>query len=131
MGASLKRVGIVLLGTGALILGLYLQKKLDWHINFKAVLPNPGFCSSDAVYWRHMASGNDVISYFYTLLVIFIDAYCGRIEVPDKESRFIAKETFQSNKNPYDSPTPNLLQAREFILGRRTLLNNIKVRASD
>lgn len=130
-GDSFKRVGVVFLGVGALILGLYLQKKLNWADNFTAIMQNPGFCSSDAVNWRRQAAGNDIASYFYTLGVIFIDAYCGKIEVPDEASRFVPKETFQSKGNPYDPPTPNLLQAREFMLGRRAILNSIKVRTSE
>ena len=130
-GDSFKRVGIIFLGVGALILGLYLQKKLNWGDNFTAIMQNPGFCSSEAVNWRRQAAGNDLTSYLYAVAVIFIDAYCGKLEVPDEASRFIAKETFQSKGNPYDAPTPNLLQAREFMLGRRAMINSIKVRTSD
>lgn len=124
MGDTFKRTGIVLLGVGALILGLYFQKKLNWGEGFTV---DPGFCSSDAVAWRKAATGNDITAYLYTFVVIFIDAYCGRIDVPDEASRPVT-ETFQSNQNPYDAPSPSLLQAQEFILGRRALINDVKVR---
>ena len=72
-GDSFKRVGVIFLGVGALILGLYLQKKLNWADNFTAIMQNPGFCSSDAVNWRRQAAGNDIASYFYTLGVVFTE----------------------------------------------------------
>lgn len=126
MGDSFKRMGIVLLGVGALILGLYLQKRLNWGEELTENANKTGFCSHNALYWRHRAASNDITSYFYVFGVIFIDAYCGKIDIPDNASR-PTTETFQSNQNPYDAPSPSLLQSQEFILGRRALMNDVKV----